>query len=553
MRFARRLVRWLLFLGFFLAVGAGVFFFVRSRPRCTINQAGDVALLSPDGSQLLTSHTGKTRGGKLQVWDTHDGRLLREWTSKRDGQFIAHSSDGRHYASFLEDGPLRLIEWQTGQLWTFDEPKHVNSLTFSPNGRWLFVMTSMGDPNYLIDVRSRKIVDRPRDMWPTFSADGRFLFLRKQVASLTKWDLEANQALGSLALTSPHYRVSPDGSVLVELHVEPVPEPDEEPGDVRIRFGGGMRKIERKDYRIDVWDAATFKHRFHYQVAHPGDLHAALSPDGRRLALWLREDDRQTAFEMVDTITGKRLWSFEIRHRTECVFSPDGALVFLCHQVGALSYVSMFDAETGKALWRRLGSGLSYFANDTGLFLHQDNDSRPFLLLDVHTGECRGILPADFLTANHIPIFTADEQSFVIRGWQQRARAPVFWEVWLDKHWPRFLDNDATGVLVIDTATARERFRGIHCGERSATLSADGSTLVTVDPWDDREDLALIRVWDVQATKAWLWALGVALAAASMAGFAVVLVRLLRNRSRSSVSHLSTKISSKKQALPPSA
>jgi hypothetical protein len=53
----------------FTAVGAGVFFYVRSQPRCIIEGTDIPKLLSADGSRLLTLEQHPDRGSTWRTWD----------------------------------------------------------------------------------------------------------------------------------------------------------------------------------------------------------------------------------------------------------------------------------------------------------------------------------------------------------------------------------------------------------------------------------------------------------------------------------------------------
>src|SRR5437870_662093 len=82
----RRLFVWSLFLGLPVAIGAGVFHFVRYQPRFAVAESHEMPHLSADGRWLLTVETdiealiadnfdGPTR---LQVFDTREG--CRVWS-----------------------------------------------------------------------------------------------------------------------------------------------------------------------------------------------------------------------------------------------------------------------------------------------------------------------------------------------------------------------------------------------------------------------------------------------------------------------------------------
>jgi WD40 repeat protein len=528
MRTVRRLVSWCLFLGCLAALGVGVFAFVRHRPRCTIvGPLAQVHLLA-DGSRLLTLDVDdKFTGGALRVWDLGSGQLLHEWFDGAKVQRFERSPDGRHVAVSLDDGLLRLVDWHTGVHWLVEEPRDVNRFDFSPGGRWLIVGTARGDPNFLIEVATRRVALRLRDGWPRISSNDRLLYDRKGTdCKITVSDLQGGKTLGVLALTAAEYEISPDGRLLLEKLREPVPRDADERKD-GLFAGVGVKRIERQDYRVDVWDLTTFQKRFRHELARAGNLQTAFSPDGQFLAMWLRVEPKQSHFEVVDTATDRLLWSFPIRMAENGDFSADGSLVYLVQEFDPKnSVLTMFDAETGRVLWERPSGGTTYFAGKTGVLMHQEDFTKPQLFLDACTGEERATVPLDFSTANYIPLLTPDGRHFVIGGWQVRQRQPFFWEVWLEKHWPEVFGDGRPGVLVMETATGRELFRLINRGDQKYSLSDDGGTLITVDPSGDGE--FVFRAWDVRPTRAWIWAISVALGAGGALQFIVWRWRGLR-------------------------
>ncbi len=544
MHFARRLLGWTVVLGCAMAVGGGVFFFVRHRPRCTIEGPLAQIHLSSDGSRLVTVRTTtdnvklgpQERGatvmyGPLQVWDMQSGHVVHEWF--HDEKILRHvcPPDGRHVAIDLGNGAPRLVDTQTGEEWCFDDVREVaNQFVFSPKGGWLFVGTASGRPNYLIDVAAHRVALPLNDYWPRFSSDDKLVYFRKHPArNLTVWDLQAGKALGALAITSSDYEISADGRLLLERHVEEIPEPLYVPIP-GLRIGGGTKKIERKDYRVDVWDLATFKHLFHHEVKQAGNLQAGFSPDGRFLAMWLRGEKNASNLEMIDTAAGKRLWSYAMKAGYNCDFSPDEPLFAFVHGEPKET-LTMFDAATGRVLWERRAEGTTYFARNTDIVLTQEDFTKPVLFLDARTGEQRATVPLNFTTANYIPMLTPDGRHFAIGGWQTRGREPYYGEAWLEKHVPAIFGNELEGVMVMESATGRELLRVLKRDAHSHELSADASTLITIEPLDNPGTVFAIRAWDVHPTKAWIWALGATLGAGLGGRFIVLpLVRTFRKK-----------------------
>lgn len=530
MQHTRRLLGWVIFLGCMTALSGCVFFFVRHRPRCTISGELDTIHLSADGSQLVTRRTMPNHDkhgprepgwtlhyGPLQVWDTRSGRVIHEWFHDATMRWTMMSPDGRHIAVVTGDGrigggALWLVDCRTGQEWRFDEVKDVNRLEFSPKGRWLIGNTAWGQV-FLIDVIAHEVRLHVKDSWPKISGDDRLLYVRKgSEQHLTVWDLDAGKARGVLPITSAPYDVSADGRLLLERHSEPIPVPEDLRGGVGGPFNRAVGMVESKDYRVDLWDLETFKHRSHHEVKQPGHLQAGFSPDGRLLAMWLRGEKKASNLEIFDTITGQRVWTFAMKDGYSCEFSPDGSLVGLMHGKPKET-LTMFDAVNGRILWERPEAHFSYFARGTGILLHKDDHPTPLLFLDAATGQPKATVPLTFMTHNYIPVMTPDGRHFTMGGWQVRNREPYFWEAWLEKGWPDIFGNELEGVIVMESATGRELLRGLKRDGHSHHLSADASTLITIEAQENSRTEFVIRAWDVQPTTAWLWALGTALGA----------------------------------------
>ena len=286
----RRLIVWTFCLGFLAGVGLVVFFYARYAPRCTITGPLVVQHVSADGGRLATlgplAMVGPMRNyvchkGPLQHWDTRSGRVVQEWFEGADVRRCNHSPDGRHAAVVLGDGVLRIVDGHTGKEWRFDEqPKDeaVNRCDFSHGGRWLLVVTARCDTLYVIDVHACQVVLRMRDNWPIISNDDTLIYYREgKDRAVTVWNLHEGKARGVVPVTSIHFGLSADGRLLLERHVEPFPLLQEEAGD-GDRRGGGVRKIEHKDYRVAVWDVATGRRLFQHEMSRRGDLQAVLSP-----------------------------------------------------------------------------------------------------------------------------------------------------------------------------------------------------------------------------------------------------------------------------------
>src|SRR5580765_4522998 len=131
MRIVFGVFKWSIFLGCLAVVGVSVFFFVRYRPRSTIEGPIDFMHLSADGSRLATQDKGSN--GPLRVWDTHSGRVVHEWVFRGPIRGFSASPDDRHISVQESVDRVHLMDFQTGKAWQFDrELEGVDNLSFSP-------------------------------------------------------------------------------------------------------------------------------------------------------------------------------------------------------------------------------------------------------------------------------------------------------------------------------------------------------------------------------------------------------------------------------------
>ncbi len=505
----RRILSCSAVLAFSACVGMAVFAFVRHQPRSVIVGPLEIQDVSSDGARILTSKIDKGQDPwkrnrcPIQVWNSHTGRPVHEFNPDAAVPLIYRSPNERHVVLRTSEDKILLADWQTGELQSLDEIQNVNDVRFSLKGRWLLVGRSDSQPSSLVDLKTRTIRKRMRDAWPAFSADDRLMFARMGPTSeVTVWDVEKDQSLGTLPLTSVHFTVSEDSRLLIERLTEPVPAPVEEFNG----FGGGVGREKRKDFRVNVWDLQTFKRRFTHAMPKPGNLETSLSRDGQYLALWIGgEQNEPTTLEMVDTANGKKLWSVETECTNGAYFSYSGEYVALS-QGYAQNTVTMFETGTGKVAWQKPAWSIDQFARKDDRFYLKETDSAPLAILDQATGEPRATLPADFPTANFIPMETPDGKAFVIGGWRARSHEPNFWETGIEQIWPKFFGEGMEGAMVFESSTGRELFHVLDNGAHENRLSDDASTLITIEDHPQAENTRVIRVWDVSPSRAWFWA-----------------------------------------------
>ena len=503
MTILRRILGWAFFLGVLGAVGFGVFHFVRYRPRCVIGGSFLTTHLSSDGSKLWTlMKKNYVRYGPAQAWDTHTGEVTQELLGDVKVTYDQSSGDGRHLAVKLDDGTLRLIDWHIGKDMLMDELRNLLPIHFSSKGRWLHLVADVDKPSFVVDVASGKVALRLESGSASFSNDDRLLFGLEFV-----WNLKSNKKVLDIRMET-YSPMSPDGQLLLLLE-RSAPRP------LEAKVGSKEPGFVLQARAVDLWDLTALKPRFHRDLARVGALHAAFSPNSRYLAMWLVEEQHQSDLEMLDTATGKLVWSYPMKggqRGSVCGFSPDGSLWSFLHKVDEKNLTAtMFDVSSGRVRWERPSvERKMYFAGETGIVLHQEDTSKPLLFLDARTGEQKAMAPRDFPTFNYHPALTPDGRHFLMRGMQKRNRQPYFWEPWLEKRWPDVFGDNLHGVLVMESATARELFRVVKLERQAFVLSEDASTLVAIERVEVPGDRVVIRVWDVRPTRAWLWAGGMA-------------------------------------------
>ena len=92
---------------------------------------------------------------------------------------------------------------------------------------------------------------------------------------------------------------------------------------------------------------------------------------------------------------------------------------------------------------------------------------------------------------------------------------------------------------MLETATGRELFRLLRHGWQARLLSDDASTLLTVDAADgDAENRFIVRIWEVRPTRAYLWAMGAALATGMVLRMSARFAKRIGNRGRANVGNM---------------
>jgi hypothetical protein len=481
--------------GVLAAIGLGAFHVVRHRPRCVITGPYAVIHVKADGSKFLTLHPeGLGLRAPLHRWDVHTGTAEFKVGEDERVRHQLVSPDGRCAALLLGDRTVRFVDLEAGEEWRIDEIENVYDFHFSSNSRWIAVLTLTGRPNYFIDIAQHKVAMRSDGLHLSLASGKPVIFGDRVLLSIgfgcELWDLNSGRRLGKLPVDSSDALASADGRFQATGRFDP------------RSLANFLRPVNPNKRRgIDVWELPDFRLCFRREAAPPCSCQALFSPNCQSVLLvWA---DRQPSVEMLDAATGRLLWSSNVKSAMKAEFSPDNALCY----VTSGSQVTMLDAVTGRVLWERTGWEEMRFVAGGGSVLHRENLRwNSLIILDSRTGRTR--VPEGLEGTVHA--LSADRQVVALWATFPRQRLPEFLETALAKIWPQRFANQARGALVIDCATGEELFR-VATDERLQQryfLSDTGHTLITSEFLEHPNQMR-IRVWDVHATRAWLWSVGV--------------------------------------------
>jgi WD40 repeat protein len=307
--------------------------------------------LSPDGKLLVVT------GEQQPVRDSHTGEPLPGFGGAFDNGRVAFTPDGSRIVFVKSDNPVSVVtvhDAATGkQLSTWKIPVWGDlSVAVSPDGLRLAVsgmreagsrrrggggILGGGTPAggtlvVLCDLKANDIAaEIPGRHGPVaFSPDGTRLASLGADKTIKISDVSTGKELLSIAWPGHTEGVSglifhPDGTKLLSAGV----------------FDGSVR----------LWDAASGRSLGALAARHERGVHAALSADGRVLAVsgqWTgdgrRNDDEQVRFWPGDGRPGPRRLPGELARVNALAFSPDGKRLAAAHADGA---VRIWDPEAG--------------------------------------------------------------------------------------------------------------------------------------------------------------------------------------------------------------
>lgn len=311
-----------------------------------------------------------------KLWDVAAGRELREFAAQFSVQALAMSPDGKWLVAAAPGVTVR--DPATGKITKTLTLEDADMLLFSPDGRWLAANPGVfpGGTGRSLDVWDTRTwtlaatITPPRDprlnlpvQWLAFGGNPS---AHRELGNAHALQFTAEGQTHTVWVSVYPLAVSPDGSVLAELGypLNNVDVWDTRSGqklqtfsahgmgtaylafsrDGRSLVSIGMESLRMPvdlrtyrgttEFRVKLWDVATWKERMSVSVPLRRPASAMVSPDGHRLAIERSRD----VVDVVDADTGRSLgvfapaapardpvWMFG---KPNLAFSPDGSLLF---------------------------------------------------------------------------------------------------------------------------------------------------------------------------------------------------------------------------------
>ena len=427
-----------------------------------LGKEAEIAVLSPDGKTLATSHADST----IRLWDSLTRRLHRTLRTDPPGEValpeirsksgaLAFSPDGKMLATIYEDSTLMLWEVATGNPLSPSKRDHALNprLAFSPDGILLAASSAVDGRILLWEVATLQFAgDLPTGYTNenkganlAFSPDGR---------TLASWGLKNEAATGSsnptLNSITHYWDVATGLSIGQPLtdHTwfdEQAFSPD---GSVWVTGDAGRASLVLRD-------AATAQPLGRTLTGFTSRVkHVAFSPDATRLATGHKDG----SVRLWDVRTG-RLLSAQSRADgiKALAFSPDGEALIIAE-------------ETSLVFWNVATQQVTHRLDGAGFLHHQSlvPDSLLFVLKD------RGhVVLRDFMRSQAI-------------GQRQTTPLPVSGRITQTALHPagkRLALGYNDGTVVLWDVDARhpvgQPFDGHQGALSHLAFSADGKTLVT--------------------------------------------------------------------------
>jgi WD40 repeat protein/DNA-binding SARP family transcriptional activator len=395
-----------------------------------------------------------TSPGDDVTWEIDPATLRVVRTHPVGGHAGAVSADGRLFALGSQDGSVRLLDLETGDVRRF-RGRHEGGnmqLTFSPDASTLVVADDSG-AIVVWDVARGAVRERlpgpAGDVWDlAVSSDGRTLYSTAPDARMRIWDLAGDRR--------PDTRFDAGPPMILD---------GQSPKGLALSPDGRTLAVTQKDGTVDLVDARTLAVRRRLRVQREPTLGVEFSPDGRllavtgegaRVALW---DARTLA--RVGELEGLNGFSQEV------AFSPDGRLLAAGGSDREGERVLLWDVRTRKRTGVEFGVlGASLAFSPDGRLLAANGFEDPTEVRDVRSGRVVARLrTGDF---GRSVAFSADGRLLAIGRYGGTARL-ISTQTW--KPVGRVLDGHEARLTALEFSPD---------GRVLATGSADGTVLL----WD---------------------------------------------------------------------
>lgn len=486
-----------------VATGYAAFHTAKTWPRCVITHDKHILHFSDDGRTIVTGYTGVHIGPvqnmgeyklPLQVWDTHDGTVVK--TVMQDAALAKNctfSADRRYSMADLDQGTLLLVDWQTGAETriSIDHPHDIRGFYFSPSADLFYLyLPGSKQPHVLIDVAKCEVAVRLfADDFPAvrFSGDGSRLYLLTE-RGVAAWNTRTRRIEGAF-----------EGSEAVQFDRQ----------EKRVATGIGKRTLV-------IWDTVTFQPIGRIDDTKI-DLHyhnVSMSPSGKLVAMFPHAGlptkvKNDLSARVWETDTGRLVATVPLERPVWAWLDDDKQWRLFDEQE-----FKLVDIATSTVLWRKpaqLGR-LFFFNQDFGLHA---NPQGTWDFFDPATGEVKVQLPFPF-DPKASQIASANDWGAVCTfGRRTEPSLPP----WLDKWIGRYLGPSDGEVQVLDRAARRIVFQMHTSADEGAVVSKDGKTLLIYDRPRDGGGAAAaatpsyrFRFYDMYTWRPWFWALGIPVA-----------------------------------------